>query len=209
MATLVKSVSGLKSECVPQAALYPRPRPYLSRSGHCIDATIVFESMSQLAAASTTIEAAFRKLEQKVSDDHARDFYNTELKYVRQAALDIEKWQRPRESLRNMARIEPLLAGLQQYAGPLETLCQGTLYLPFIWVSLKGAAGCTGVLFICIGSDQIDAAGTISTCCSCFISSPSSCPSPVSLGLASWLSHSGSNTGGHRDSSHQNIPPGC
>ena len=93
--------------------------------------------MSQIAAASTAIEAAFKRLEQTVSDDHARDFYNTELKDVRQAALDIEKWQRSRKSLRNMARIGPLLAGIQQYAGPLETLCQGTPYLPFIWVSLK------------------------------------------------------------------------
>ena len=209
MATLVKPVSGLKSECVPQAALYPRPRLYLLRYGRCIDAKFMCESMSQLAAASTTTEAAFKKLEQKVSDDHARDFYNTELKDVRHAVLDKEKWQRPRESLRNMARIEPLFAGLQQYAGPLKTLCQGTPYMPFIWVSLKGAAGCTGVLFISIGSDQIDAAGTRSTCCSCFISSPSSCPSPLSLRLASKLSHLGSSTGGHRDSSHQSIPPGC
>ena len=97
--------------------------------------------MSQLVAASTAIEGAFKRLEQTVSDDHARDFYNTELKEVRQAALDIEKWQRQRKSLRYMALIEPLLAGIQQYAGPLETLCQGTPYLPFIWVSLKGPVG--------------------------------------------------------------------
>ena len=118
--------------------------------------------MSQLVAASTTIEAAFKRLEQTVSEEHARDFYNTELKDVRQAALDIEKWQRSRKSLRNMARIGPLLAGIQQYAGPLETLCQGTPYLPFIWVSLKGPVGCIGDLFVCIGSDQVDAAGTTS-----------------------------------------------
>ena len=97
--------------------------------------------MSQLVAASTAIEAAFKRLKQTVSDDHANDFHNTELKDVRQAALDIENWQGQRESLRNMGRIKPLLACIQQYAGPLETLCQGTPYLPFIWVSLRGPVG--------------------------------------------------------------------
>lgn len=98
--------------------------------------------MSQLVAATNTIEAAFKRLEQTVSHDDARDFHNTELKHVRQAALDIEKSQRERKSLRNMRRIEPLLTGIQQYAGPLETLCQGTPYLPFVWVSSKSPLGC-------------------------------------------------------------------
>ena len=133
---------------------------YLPKLGRCTDAKFLFESMSQLASASTAIEAAFKLLEQTVSDDHKRDFYSTELKDVRQAALDIEKWQRPRRSLRNMARIEPLLAGIQQYAGPLETLCQGTPYLPFIWVSFHGSVGCFRYLFDYIGSNQIDATGT-------------------------------------------------
>ena len=117
--------------------------------------------MSQFASASTAIQAAFKLLEQTVSDDHKREFYSTELKDVRQAALDIEKWQRSRKSLRNMARIEPLLAAIQQYAGPLETLCQGTPYLPFIWVSFTAlSAVLDSYLFDSIGSNQIDAAGT-------------------------------------------------
>ena len=110
--------------------------------------------------ASGTIEAAFKRLEQTISHDHARDFHNTELKDVRQAALDIEKWQRERKSLRNMARIRPLLECIQQYAGPLETLCQGTPYLPFIWVSLESPIGCIRDLFVCTGSDQVDVTGT-------------------------------------------------
>ena len=98
--------------------------------------------MSQLVAATNAIEAAFKRLEQTISHDHAREFHNTDLRHVRQAALDIESWQRERKSLRNMRRIEPLLAGIQQYAGPLETLCQGTPYLPFIWVSSETSLGC-------------------------------------------------------------------
>ena len=70
---------------------------YLPKLGRCTDAKFLFESMSQLASASTAIEAAFKLLEQTVSDDHKRDFYSTELKDVRQAALDIEKWQRSRK----------------------------------------------------------------------------------------------------------------
>lgn len=90
--------------------------------------------MSQPVAAPNAIEAAFKRLEETVSHDDARDFHATELKDVRQAAIDIEKWQRERKSLRNMRRIEPLLTGIRQYAGPLETLCQGTPFLPWIWV---------------------------------------------------------------------------
>ena len=144
--------------------------------------------MSQLAAASTAIEAAFKRLEQTISDDHARDFYNTELKDVRQAALDIEKWQRQRKSLRNMARIDPLLAGIQQYAGPLETLCQGTPYLPFIWVSLRCPVGRFEDWLFCIGSDQIDAAGTRSITRSSdnLFLPPYSCTDCISIQFGLW-----------------------
>ena len=91
--------------------------------------------MSPPVAAPNAIEAAFKRLEETVSHDDARDFHATELKDIHQAAIDIEKWQRERKSLRNMRRIEPLLTGIRQYAGVLETLCQGTPYLPWIWVS--------------------------------------------------------------------------
>ena len=91
--------------------------------------------MSQSATARNIIETAFHRFEQTISSDRAAEFRSTDIASVRQAALDIEKWQRERGSMRNMRRIEPLLTAIQQYAGPLETLCQGTPFLPFVWVS--------------------------------------------------------------------------
>jgi hypothetical protein len=80
------------------------------------------------------IKLAFTKFENSVSLDDARDFHLTELQHVRQAAIDIEKAQRQRGSLHNMRRIEPLLHAIERYAKPLDVLCNGTPFLPWIWV---------------------------------------------------------------------------
>ena len=93
--------------------------------------------MSQSNTAISVIEGAFKRLESVVSDDDAREFHSTELKDVHNAAVEIERWQRDRKSLRSMRRVEPLLKAIGQYSGPLETLCQGTPYLPWIWVGIN------------------------------------------------------------------------
>jgi hypothetical protein len=91
------------------------------------------EAMSDPVAARA-IEAAFERLKQAVTRNDANDFQATKFEDVRQAAIDIEKWQRQRKSLRNMGRIQPLLTAIGQYAVVIDTLCQGTPYLPFLWV---------------------------------------------------------------------------
>lgn len=50
-------------------------------------------------------------------------------------AREIETQLQQRRSLRGFRRIEPFLHGIEQYAGVIEVLCQGTPYLPYIWAS--------------------------------------------------------------------------
>ena len=86
------------------------------------------------------IESAFSRFEKSVTPEDARSFHSTELRDVRHAAINIEKWQRQRGSLRNMRRIEPLLKGIEKYAKAVEVLCNGTPFLPWIWVSINASA---------------------------------------------------------------------
>jgi hypothetical protein len=78
---------------------------------------------------------AFSRFEETLSFDDKRDFDSTTLQDVRIAARDIEKQLAARQSLRNMRRLEPFLAGLEHYSKVVEVLCNGTPYLPYIWVS--------------------------------------------------------------------------
>jgi hypothetical protein len=80
------------------------------------------------------IESAFLKLKQSVSNNDALVFQSTTLEDVWKAAEEIERVQRQRKSLRNLKRIEPLLGALEKYSKPVEILCNGTPYLPWIWV---------------------------------------------------------------------------
>ena len=50
------------------------------------------------------------------------------------AVKDIERQLESRKSLRGFHRIQPLLSGIEKYSGVVEVLCQGTPYLPYLWV---------------------------------------------------------------------------
>jgi hypothetical protein len=89
------------------------------------------------AAATVTIERAFRDIERVVTANDARSFANTTLGDVQKAARDVEKQLEARQSLCNMRRLEPLFAAMQHYCRPLEVLCNGTPYLPWIWAPIK------------------------------------------------------------------------
>jgi hypothetical protein len=83
---------------------------------------------------------AFDKLEQTITIDHpfdARDFRDTTLQDVRNAAKQIEQDLAARQCLRNMRRIEPFLASLERYSKVVDVLCNGTVYLPWIWALVK------------------------------------------------------------------------
>lgn len=80
------------------------------------------------------IASAFEKLKRSISDEDAHNFASTELKDVWSAVSDIDNKQRKRLSAQNLRRIEPLLRGIEKYAKVVEVLCNGTPFLPYVWV---------------------------------------------------------------------------
>jgi len=83
------------------------------------------------------ISESFHKLKQSISDEDAHNFASTELKDVWKAVRGIDSAQRQRQSAQNLRRIEPLLKGIEKYAKVIEVLCNGTPFMPYVWVSMS------------------------------------------------------------------------
>jgi hypothetical protein len=84
-----------------------------------------------------SFDIAFMKLKQSVNPVDAVTFQSTTLEDVWKAALAIQQRQRESKSTKNMRRIEPFLRALEKYSKSIEILCNGTPYLPWIWVWLR------------------------------------------------------------------------
>lgn len=92
---------------------------------------------AQAAAAQSSMEEAFQRFKQSASKSDAREFQTTLLKDVHDAARDVERKLAAKGSARNFRRLLPLLEGLGHYSGAIEVLCNGTPYLPWIWVRIR------------------------------------------------------------------------
>ncbi|KAI3340581.1 hypothetical protein F4824DRAFT_487048 [Ustulina deusta] len=101
------------------------------------------------AIAQRTIKTAFEALEKSVSPSDSADFESITLDAVRKTALDIENQLAARQSLRNMRRLSPLFSGLRYYSKAIETLCNGTPYLPWLWAPIS--------VILKISSDYVEA----------------------------------------------------
>lgn len=89
-----------------------------------------------MADPTSIIADAFEKLKRSISQDDAQDFASTELKDVWRSVREIDAEQRKRHSAQYLRRIEPLLKGIEKYAQIIEVLCNGTPYMPYVWVSV-------------------------------------------------------------------------
>lgn len=78
---------------------------------------------------------AFERLKDLMSKDDARAIASTSMKDVWTAAKNIERQLELRRSLRGFRRIQPFLAGIEQYSKVVEVVCNGTPYLPYLWVN--------------------------------------------------------------------------
>ena len=87
-----------------------------------------------MANPQAVIADAFEKLKRSISEEDAHKFASTELKDVWSAVREIDSRQRKRLSAQNLRRIEPLLRGIEKYTEVIEVLCNGTPYLPYVWV---------------------------------------------------------------------------
>lgn len=97
---------------------------------------------SQPQSPEASFSDAFERLKLSVSTSDAEAFQKTSLQDVLDAAQAIETEQRERRSLRNLRRIEPFLSAIEKYSGVIEVLCQGTPYLPWIWVRFSPSPEC-------------------------------------------------------------------
>jgi hypothetical protein len=88
-----------------------------------------------MASSIATIGQSFDKLRGSLSIKHRHEFSSTVLEDVWDEVQRIESVQRKRHSAQNLRRIEPFLRGLEKYSKVIEVLCNGTPYLPFVWVS--------------------------------------------------------------------------
>jgi hypothetical protein len=85
------------------------------------------------------IADAFGKLKHLISEEDAHKFASTELKDVWAAVREIDSRQRMRLSAQNMRRIEPMLRGIEKYTKVIEVLCNGTPYMPYVWVRTQSS----------------------------------------------------------------------
>lgn len=90
--------------------------------------------MSAHPSALDQLEQAFNNLRLSVSPTDAQNFKDTKLEDVWKAAKELETILAKKQSLRNLRRIEPFLRGLGHYSESIQLLCNGTPYLPWIWV---------------------------------------------------------------------------
>lgn len=111
----------------------------------------------------TAFDEAFEKLNQTVSSSDALLFNSTTLEDVWKAATQIQQAQRKRRSLQNLRRLEPLLRGLEKYSKAIEVICNGTPYVPWIWVRFNHIrVAFFNLLTVgATGSYQIDASGKL------------------------------------------------
>lgn len=86
--------------------------------------------------AQEVIRRAYKELESAVSASDALVFNKTTIEDVQKACRILENELGARGLLRNMGRLEPLLKGLECYGKVVDTLCQGTPFLPWIWAPI-------------------------------------------------------------------------
>ncbi|KAK2060826.1 hypothetical protein LY76DRAFT_509171 [Colletotrichum caudatum] len=99
--------------------------------------------------ARQTMHKAFEALERTITPQDWKAAENTTLEDVRKAALDIETQLAARQSLRNMRRLMPLIAGMEHYAKVMDILCNGTPFLSWVWAPIT--------LILRVASEYIEA----------------------------------------------------
>lgn len=95
-----------------------------------------------------TMKNAFDDLERTVTAQDSTNFDISTLECVRKEALDIENQLGSRGWLRNMRRLLPLFTALEHYSRVMDTLCNGTPFLPWVWAPIT--------LILRIASEHID-----------------------------------------------------
>ena len=91
-------------------------------------------ALTSSAAPPASFSAAFERLRDTVTKDEARTFASTSMKDVWSTAKETERYLESRRKLRGFHRIRLFLEGIENYSKAVDVLCNGTPYLPYIWV---------------------------------------------------------------------------
>jgi phosphopantetheinyl transferase len=84
----------------------------------------------------TVIERACERFQRQLSDQDNRQIQGAQnVDDVRHAIRQIEQQLAARQSLRNLGRLTPFLNAIDRLSKPIDILCNGTPFLPYIWVS--------------------------------------------------------------------------
>jgi hypothetical protein len=89
-----------------------------------------------MANPELVIADAFERFKRSISEEDAHKFASTELKDVWSAVREIDREHRNRLSAQNLRRIGPLLEGIEKYTKLIEVLCNGTPFMPYVWVGI-------------------------------------------------------------------------
>lgn len=77
---------------------------------------------------------AFDQIRSVFEAGHATDFPSTTLADVYEACIKIEEKLAAKRSIHNMRRLRPFFEGIERYSKAIDALCNGTPFLPWIWV---------------------------------------------------------------------------
>ncbi|KAE8444291.1 hypothetical protein EG329_000698 [Mollisiaceae sp. DMI_Dod_QoI] len=87
--------------------------------------------------ATRRIEIAIGELKQVLTTNDAATFEDTTFQDVWRSVEVLQKVQSQSGSVQNIQHIEPFLKALQNYSAVLETTCDDTLYLSWLWAPIK------------------------------------------------------------------------
>lgn len=89
------------------------------------------------------IERACERFRRELSEgDDERIQTTAKVDDVRLALRQIEQQLAARQSLRNLGRLAPFLDAADRLTKPIDVLCNGTPFLPYVWV------GCSYILIL-------------------------------------------------------------
>lgn len=91
-------------------------------------------SIMSSSEANRRFETAIKDLQAVLNSADATAFKSTTAEDVWRAAEDIQAAQRKRKTLRAMNRIKPFLTALEGYSDVIAVVCNGTPFVPWIWV---------------------------------------------------------------------------
>ena len=91
-------------------------------------------SRASRSAATQALDNAVNSLKQSITPTDAAKFQSATLEELWTTLRDVQQVQRDRQSVSNLTRIQPLLEILEKYSKPIEVCCNGTPYMPWIWV---------------------------------------------------------------------------